>query len=445
MGGRAFADQGLHTPRMPETVYRAVLEQVESKFREHFTHVAHPVEAPGKSTYGDIDVLVAEPIDPTPKGDSLHSRFLAEIIGGERYVTAPGSSTTNIAIRWPKDLTGDIPPADVKSASGIVVCSQTTWIQVDVQICPTVDVMNWMLFLHAHGDLCSMLGGIIRRFGLINTQKGFFLRIEEAEKHNKEQSRVKMTTDPSQVLEYMGLDVERYGQKFSTLDEMMSYAATCRFHDPGRWKEKNREALKANDRQRANKRPAFAYWTDTFLPEHSDGAPGTAAHLTRDDVIEDAKRFFGNELAARFDERKETLVRQIAILNLWATIRKSITAEGAKVTYAMKGLKAAITSTDGYDFNLADDPDPEFQAQIQKVRSAYAAERYDEVEEWGLTNWEEIATRQERLDKAKSHQHFLKERQREAIIAEESGGSEGSTEHQSEEPPQLINSTGVQG
>lgn len=417
MGGSAFAEDGLYTPRMPEAVYRDVLEQVVSRYKKYFRHVAHPIEAPGKSTYGDIDVLVAEPVDATRRGGSSNIVFLAEIIGGKRTSRMSGSSTTSIAINWPKVFASEIPLENPESTSGSSTNLKAAWIQVDVQICPTVDVMKWSIFLHAHGDLWNMLGGIIRRFGLTNTPKGLFLRIEEAEKYNKEQSRVKMTTDANQVLQYLGLDVERYWQPFATLDEMMSYAATCRFHDPGRWEEKKREALKANDRQRANKRPAFAYWTDTFLPEHSNDVPGTAAHLSRDEVVEDAKLFFGGEFSARFDERKQALVREIGVNNLWATIRKSINTEGTKVGYAMKGLKDAIASTDGGDFNVEGDLD--LQDQIRGVRSAYAKGHFDEVLEWGITNWEEMGKRQEKLDKVKSRQNLLKKIQRDASPAEE--------------------------
>ncbi|KEF63189.1 uncharacterized protein A1O9_01166 [Exophiala aquamarina CBS 119918] len=417
MGGSAFAQDGLYTPRMPEAVYRSMLEQVESRYKKYFRHVAHPIEAPGKSTYGDIDVLIAEPVDPTRTVDSMTTVFLAEIVGGKRATKTSGSSTTSIAINWPREFAGEIPLETTESTSGLSTNLNAAWIQVDVQICSTVDVMNWTLFLHAHGDLWNMLGGIIRRFGLTSTPKGFFLRIEEAERYSKEQSRVKLTTDPNQVLQYLGLDLERYWQPFTTLDQMMSYAATCRFHNPNRWEEKKREALKANDRQRANKRPAFAYWTDTFLPEHANDAPGAAAHLTRDEVVEDAKRFFGEELSSSFNERKEILVRQTGVNELWATIRKSITAEGAIVTYAMKGLKAAIASPDGGDFDFEGDLD--LQDQICGVRSAYAKGHFDEVREWGVANWEDMGKRQERLDKAKSRQNLLKKIQRDAMPVEE--------------------------
>lgn len=408
MGGSAFDD--LYTPRMSEAVYRSVLEQVESRYKKHFKHVAHPTEAPGKSSYGDIDVLVAEPFEATRSGNSPTSVFLASLIGGKRCKRSSGSSTTNIAINWPQEFAADIPLDNSNSIIDSPSHRKAAFIQVDLHICSTVDEMNWLLFLQAHGDLWNMLGGIIRRFGLTNTPKGLVLRIEEGEKYNKEQSRVRMTDEPAQVLQYLGLDVERYWRPFTTLDEMMSYAATCRFHDPGRWAEKNREALKANDRQRANKRPAFAYWADTFLPAHQNDAPGSDAHLSRGEVVEDAKLFFGEEFASRFDERKTTLLHRIRVDNMWATIRKSIPTKGTDVGNAMKGLKAAIVSgDDGEDF--AKD-ELKLQEALASVRSAYEKGHFDEVLEWSIANWKEIGVRQQRLDQAKSHQLNLQKNQR---------------------------------
>lgn len=383
MGGNAF--HSAYTPRMPEHVYRRVLEHVEARYKKHFQYVGHAIEAPGKSTYGDIDVLVAEPLDPS---HSLHhpgKAFLAAIIQGQQYSRSSGDSTLSILISWPEEFASDIPAREDEQPSDSANDKKSAGIQVDVHICSTAKELNWMLFLHAYGDLWSMLGGIIRRFGLTYTPKGLFIRIEETEKYSKERSRVKLTDDPAQALQFLGLDVERYREPFTTLDAMMAYVATCRFHDPGRWVEKNSEAWKPSDRQRANKRPAFAYWADEYLPAHQKDPPGRDAHMTRVEVIESAKEFFGAEFASRFEEHRKEVVEKYCASNMWSQIRKSIPATGNQLGRAMKGLKAAILSTDSEALTGGDG---ELQQELEAVRIAYLDRRFDEVQAWSANNWQ---------------------------------------------------------
>lgn len=397
MGGSAFPS--VYTPRMPEVVYQSVLEHVESRYKKHFRHVEQALEAPGKSSHGDIDVFVAEPINPPHIVDSNPNASIGNAIGARQCSRAPGGSTTSVVIDWPEEFASDIPPPSKESTTDSGGNNnKSAGIQVDVHICSTAEEMNWMLFLYAHGDLWSMLGVIIRRFGLINTPKGFVAYIEQTEKYSKEQSRVRMTKEPSQVLQFLGLDIERYWNPFNTLDEMMSYAATCRFHDPGRWAEKERTALRAKDRQRANKRPAFAYWTDNYIPAHQNDAAGRDARLSRDDILQQAKQFFGDEFASRFEQRKAEVLQHFGVSSMWAAIKKSIPATGVELSYVMKGLKAAMVPDDSE--SLADG-ETESQQGLYKVRIALVEGRFDEVQQWSMTNWKTIGLRQRRLEQAK--------------------------------------------
>lgn len=421
MGGGAFPN--VHTPRMPELVYRSVLEHVESRYKKHFRHVAHALEAPGKSSHGDIDVFVAEPINAPHMVDSRTSASIGHAIGARQCTKAPGGSTTSVVIDWPEEFASDIPPRDedctTDSGSND---NKSAGIQVDVHICSTAEEMNWMLFLYAHGDLWSMLGVIIRRFGLTNTPKGFVAYIEQTERYSKEQSRVRMTKEPTQVLQFLGLDVERYWKPFNTLDEMMSYAATCRFHDPGRWAGKERTTLRAKDRQRANKRPAFAYWTDSYIPTHQNDAPGHDARLSRDDILLQAKQFFGHEFTSRFEQRKADVLQHFGVSNMWAAIRKSIPATGVELGYVMKGLKAAMVSDDS---DSLVDGETEPQQQLYKARIALVEGRFDEVQQWSTTNWKMIGLRQRRLEQAK--RHFQKNNQSVCMQGCRTGAEEPGT------------------
>lgn len=228
-------------------------------------------------------------------------------------------------------------------------------------------------------------------------------RIAEVEAHNKEQARIVMTRDPDTVLAYLGLDVQRYWAGFGTWAEMMGYAARCRFHDPGRWRERHengKQELKANDRQRAAKRPVFGYWIQNYLPAHVDDEPCRDAHLSREEVVEDAKRYFGKDFAERFDARKRKWVRQINVDKLWSDMRKSLPLEGGEIGYAMKGMKREVVGE-------SEGMPPGMAGEVEGVRKAYQEGRFEDVLAWAKENCKAVGERQRRLDQEKSRVHLM--------------------------------------
>ncbi|KIX06737.1 uncharacterized protein Z518_04713 [Rhinocladiella mackenziei CBS 650.93] len=431
-------------------VYGHVLSEIESKLRAHFKHVGHALEAPAKTSHGDIDVLVAE---PTNKSGPVTGAFLAQVLGADKWKRTGGSSTFNLALRWPKEMeemggitvaeegaspsTGADTGEEAKETQKLLNLATTTdpspspapsissqkYIQVDIHHCPKQTYFTWHLFFQAHGDLRNILGGIIRRHGLTCTSKGLCLRIAEVESHNKEQSRVLMTNSPTTVLSYLGLDTARYWEKFASWDEMMKYAASCRFHDPGHWRERHAEKkateLKANDRQRGAKRPVFAYWIDEYWPAHQDDEPGKSAHLARDEVVEDAKMYFDPDFAERFDDRKTRCVRQINVGQLWADIRKGLPLEGVEIGWVMKGMKRGVAS------RYEDMPDSEDVPGLREVKAAYAEGRFEDVLVWARENWRGVLEKQKKLDQEKSHAHLTKIKRKKEKENAQTGCDEG--------------------
>ncbi|KAL2426981.1 hypothetical protein ABEF95_005756 [Exophiala dermatitidis] len=535
MGGTAFAPEGLDTPRMPPDVYNSVLAKIEALLRPHFRLVGHALEGPAKESHGDIDVLVAEPLASGGEADCnkhwatgtktklVTGAALARILGADHWKKNSGSSTFNLALRWPQELDSGVVsdkvsdngdetkeggnvntqiPAEAGGFSidftdqvtfvvadggeqarvqndvnvqrngvglvqDIVTYPATAgrYIQVDITVCPTEEHFKWHLFAYAHGDMWNILGGIIRRFGLTCTSKGLFLRIAEVESHNKEQSRVLMTNDRTAVLNYLGLDVKRYWQPFANWDEMMAYAATCRFHDPGRSNERTIEKenkanassveadplpcvvetekmvvepgkgnpegkclqLKANDRQRAAKRPAFGYWITEYLPARANDPPGRDAHLSREQVVDDAKAYFGPEFAMRFEERRTKWSRLIKVDQLWADVRKSLPVEGVEIGYVMKGMKREIAGKEkGCPITTHEDAEAEtvdslmlLDPRVQDpaasaLRTAYLEERFEDILEWAKTNWKGVGERQKRYDVEKNRAQQFEKRNKQA-------------------------------
>ncbi|KIW10930.1 hypothetical protein PV08_10229 [Exophiala spinifera] len=413
MGGLVFREDGLSTPRMPPKVYYHVSSNVNSS------------EFLSKASHGDVDVVVAEPLNKT---QTFSRMDLSAILGAHKSKGSGSRSMFHFAVPWPdqfhsisSDEESLYQDQEMEEAEDALnpnpePCTanspdlQEMFCQVDVQICDNEQSFNWHFFVESHGEIWTMLGGIIRHAGL-TCSKGLQLRIKEIEPYNKAQARVKLTDDPKLVLDYLGLDIQRYEKPFNSWDEMMAYVATCRFHDPGRWRDSQQwekepdqadqdsksgdghdtptplTKRKHRDRARLNKRPAFRYWIDTYLPARVDDKPGKDAHLSRDEVIEDAKEYFGEDFGRRFDERKAKWTRQIKVDQLWSDIRKSLPIQGAQIGRVMVRMKSDIAGDGGT-----------VTASLVEVREAFREERFSDVLAWATEHWDEVRDRQKRVE-----------------------------------------------
>ncbi|KAH7403747.1 hypothetical protein BKA64DRAFT_694425 [Cadophora sp. MPI-SDFR-AT-0126] len=372
MGGSAFTD--LHTPRMPPHIYNLVLDQTLLKIQKHFTHVSSPISAPGKLDYGDIDIQCFGPLTPTfnpavtPKATVMET--VASELGAENWIVGQSGQETNLAIPWPEDIDakdslpnaghhedGDQDGNNVNQKSKDE--KKSKFIQVDIHIFPTLSSYNWKLFHSAHGDLWNILGSTIRRFGLTVNNLGLFLRIPDIELLDRKKSMVFLTDEPNTILEFLGLDPERWWRSFGSQDEMFAYAAECRMF----WvKEKledgegegdvagqeggtaGKKKLKHNDRQRLEKRPIFRSWIEDFIPTCRAQGLYLAMQTSREQIRDEAFEKFGvkDEYEARlkewrFERHKDELWR--------SAIKGSVPVEGVDPQFraaSVKYLKGVI-------------------------------------------------------------------------------------------------------
>ena len=155
MGGHAFASgpDALPTPRMAPEIYFQVRDGILERMRELFAQVAVPIEGPAKTSYGDIDILVAEPF----KDESVTVDVLKLKLGACRVAILLNSPTSSFAVLY-----------------------EGAYIQVDIHVCP-LDTFEWQVFHQSHGDLWNLLGNMIRPLGLTANPQGLHVRIEDIE------------------------------------------------------------------------------------------------------------------------------------------------------------------------------------------------------------------------------------------------------------------------
>jgi hypothetical protein len=223
MGGRAFSlgPNPLYTPRMPREVYETVRDRCQAALRGLFVIVASPIDGPGKSDFGDIDLLVAlekRLIFPRPdeaqaerSGKDLCDE-IAKLLQAE--ATKGEGMTWNLAIPWPSEF-------------AMEGSDERRYIQVDVKICASSDELQYSLFQHAHGDIFNVIGSLIRPLGLTINDKALWLRVPGLEEEDKKRAKVQLTAEPGEILHFIGLQEQgKWDRPFEKVDDMFEYVTT---------------------------------------------------------------------------------------------------------------------------------------------------------------------------------------------------------------------------
>lgn len=132
MGGKVFSagKNPLYTPRMAVAVYDHVKKQYISALKVLFPRVESPIEAPEKTSFGDVDILVSlegsshsralfmNPTAWTPFQEALrgvHDDYEARAGAGRSKIV----DAMSIAVPWPADLS-----ADARAAQTLVEAGQ---------------------------------------------------------------------------------------------------------------------------------------------------------------------------------------------------------------------------------------------------------------------------------------------------------------------------------
>jgi len=449
---------------------------VKNDLKTLFLLVETCIEAPEKVDHGDLDIVVVpHPNDPIPSMEDI-----AEHLRADKWYHHQGSGTRQFAIPWPEGHYPDLPmqniliPIDTKyntvqprvdaahheniqllatDSTSLSVASMRDvtnaesldkepssqygsrhvprkWhIQLDLKIIHSNTSLRWALFNHAHGDIINIISSMIRSKGLTMTDQALYLRIANLESQNRNLARVELTRDPDQALAFLGLDTDQFWRPFSTRDEMMRYIATCRFYDPkclsGVSAEKHPQAAKGSlnkgDHKRLELRPTFAYWYNTFIPNHENDQPGAQAYLTCEETLDFTFQFFGDDTKQRYESQACKADTFIAKCRLWSDIRKQIIEKNPTISEkdmhdTLKALKREImpistsakpdsTSSDDYNINgsqtlsSSSPPAPpapssaQLTSPLTPIQQAYVTDDLPKVITWSLANHATALTR----------------------------------------------------
>ncbi|KAH6678219.1 hypothetical protein B0J14DRAFT_650437 [Halenospora varia] len=387
MGGNAFAQ--LHTPRMPPRIYNQVLKLALSALRKHYALAEAPIEAPGKETVGDVDILVSGALEDVYNPAITPQREVAlklqASLGAADFIVEKGNPTINLALPWPSDDSPKIPD-QCDALNEDENEKEEKFIQLDVHHLATPSAFTWELFHSAHGDLWNILGTTIRPFGLTANDRGLHLRITDIELLDRKKSMVFLTDKPQEVLGFLGLDEKKWWKEFASLEDMFEFASNFRMFwvkDEGgegdvvgeiggqEGGEEGKKKLKHNDRQRMNKRPIFRAWMDDFIPRCRASAKYGAAKVTREQIRDEAFEKFG--IREEYERRLKDwqLVRHKD--ELWRDVIKGGLPEDVDPAFrgaAIRYLKSIIMEGEPFDGKVVEAAkmDEEGFYDLNKVR-----------------------------------------------------------------------------
>ena len=156
-------------------------------------------------------------------------------------------------------------------------------------------------------------------------------------------------------------------------------------------------SLKSDDRRHVKKRPLYAYFVDTYLPSHTNDSAGSGARMSRAEVVEDLKSFFGTEFEERYDKQASHAIRVTLGDRLWAEMREYVQAQGVsgrELGFAMKGLKRGCGALPDKAHILAHE-----SATVLAGREAWTRGDLEKVKVWSIQNWHEMAERERGMEK----------------------------------------------
>ncbi|KAF9220951.1 hypothetical protein BS17DRAFT_292538 [Gyrodon lividus] len=219
MGGRAFLQEFPpgSLPRLPSSLYALLKNRLIIALSTLYAIVEVPQEAPEKRDHGDIDFVVACPLN---YGEEVTSEQVGRMLGAVRSIELDGNRTSNYAV--------EISHEEWSSTSTDPILSERMYCQVDVKVCGDEEGVEGISVFHGYGDLGIIICAIAKTYGLSLNHKGLKIASPPPD------PPMHLTSSPRVIFDFMGLSMDRWMKGFDTVEDTFKFAATSRFFDPRR-------------------------------------------------------------------------------------------------------------------------------------------------------------------------------------------------------------------
>lgn len=363
MGGQAFLELGVIIPRMEPNIYEKVKHAVLRIVSRSHERVAVMPEAPDKSDFGDVDLVLESAC--TSSASSPIKNLARDLDARHIKENHPGYS---LAVPRPDSEDGALA-------------------QVDLLVCPP-GFLEWSLFLHGYGDLGQILGAMNHGCGFTSNNNGFHVRIQEQEAQNWKASQVFLSKDTNKVMDFLRLDKDQFAKGFGSEEQLFKWLSTCRLFNKSSIEKRKNDA---EMRQRMKTRPMFRRFVNEYLPS----LPSTDANdtETRDTLLQDALSFF--DRSEEFNSRRAKVLIENTEEHAWCVIsstilRPLIGLEGKRLNEVIRAFKRFIAFKQG-EPHICDEAEMDVECQ---ARFAVMVNDADEIKpgmrQWILDHWEEV-------------------------------------------------------
>ena len=352
MGGNVFLScvaEGhltLETPRMAPETYQSLKHKYVQLLSTYFPkaeRIATAIEAPEKADFGDIDIIIID------DGEVDWADVAAEL-GAAAWVNRgtdakpacslavhiDGSQSEHPPVKYVLTTAND--PMRRKPS---LEKDERKYAQIDLVKIGS-DLRDWTVLYSAYGDLAGILGMAVTNFGFDITEMGLRLRLQEWDDSSLEEwkhfhprldeGKMMLSTNPRSVLEFFGLDYERFNEGFRTTEELFRWMSECRMISHHSLKrERNvpvtREEKKA-DRHMFN--DFFGQWLPKHLEEReaaSSPSLGSIEHDAHPSLSELRQRYLQEALDAFTRDNNDIRTQYSAKLKAMLHRRDLSTAE----------------------------------------------------------------------------------------------------------------------
>ncbi|KAJ7773065.1 hypothetical protein B0H16DRAFT_1880569 [Mycena metata] len=298
MGGSAFSAilPPSALPRIPPAVYQALKARLTPRLQTLYSMVATPYEAPEKVDHGDLDLLVCEPLAGAKE---VPHATVQTLLRAKYVVPMAGNRTSNYAVpieRGEWALLGHEAEEEAARRRAAQDGQQETYYQVDVHVCSDESEWRRINFFHGYGDLGIILGLIARTRGLVLGSTGFKIQ-------NHPRPPFELSESMDDVLQYMGLSMERWNAGFQTKHEAFEWVGTSSLFDLARFRTEGPGISKVKPERTMY--AEFVEWVKRQQTQLQMEVGPTRSKEDEDEQIEHALRYFGKKEAFDKVEREE--------------------------------------------------------------------------------------------------------------------------------------------
>jgi len=139
-----------------------------------------------------------------------------------------------------------------------------------------------------------------------------------------------LTADPTSVLDFLGLDVQRFWTPFKTKDELCTYVTGMRFF---KREEYTMEIMGSKDRKRLESRPLYKYFVEWLQGDADVEERNGGETLTRASVLSEVLERYNKR--GEYDGMLEAFYRELAELKAKQLAKAMKKANGrAEFAYA---------------------------------------------------------------------------------------------------------------